>query len=252
MAMKKQVKQGSNGDSFFLIRYLAVLLASLPVLSPTLRSAEPTAQDLLQNVRLNQGSQYRIMNARLRYQNTIIPFRLVLNGNEIRYEFTDPDQVFILRLGEKSSTLFEISKGGTERVNSARSSEHVRGTDITYEDLSLRFLYWTDAKIIGDDPIAAIQYSMIELRPEPGSGSQYGKVIAWVAKKYDGLLGKAKCYSPDGSQVVLVMTVKSSMTLADGSRFLKQMSIERLNNGKSTGKDPTYLEILGEEKAGGS
>lgn len=132
-------------------------------------------------------------------------------------------------------------------MTTSRFAEPVRGTDITCEDLALRFLYWQDAKIVGEDSIGPVKYYKIELHPDTVSGSQYGKVVAWVAKKYDGVLGKAECYAPDGKKAV-VMRVISSRTLGDGTRFLSEMSIERLQNGKSTGRNPTYLEILGEEK----
>ncbi|MEI8341500.1 MAG: outer membrane lipoprotein-sorting protein, partial [Verrucomicrobiota bacterium] len=126
-------------------------------------------------------------------------------------------------------------------------AEPIRGTDVNCEDLALQFLYWQDAKIIGEDDLVYARYYKIELRPDPDSGSQYGSVVAWVAKKFDGVLGKAECYTPDG-KLAVKLTVKSSQSLKDGARFLKLMNIERMHDGKPRDKDPTALEILGEEK----
>ena len=264
MAMKKQVKRAFRIFDFGILNFdfkplpkprwgagfgsLMAGVAMFVMAAAPVRGADPTAQELLESVRLNQGAQHRVLRGELRCEGRTTPFRLVFNGNEIRYEFTGPDQTFVLKLGEKTSRLDEITKDGRERITPARFAKPVRGTDVTCEDLALRFLYWQDAKIIGEDSLGGIRYYMIELHPEPGAGSQYGKVVAWVAKKYDGVLGKAKCYAPDGKQLAAVIRVISSQTLADKSRFLKEMTIERMQGGKSGDKSPTSLEILGEEK----
>jgi len=247
MAMQKQVKAGSGTFSIFDRRFLISGVAFLMFAVSCVRGADPTPQELLQNVRLNQGAQHRVLKGQLRFQDKVTPFRLVLNGNEIRYEFTKPDQTFVLKLGDNTSRLDEITKDGTVQVTRARFAEPVRGTDVTCEDLALRFLYWQDAKFLPEDSIGAVKYYRIELHPDSDSGSQYGKVVAWVAKKFDGVLGKAQCYDSEG-KLTVQMRVISPQKLKDGTHFLKEMSIERMENGKSTGKDPTYLEILGEEK----
>ena len=247
MAMKNQVKPGYGRLGNFRFQILIWMIALLAVAGTPMRAADPTALELLQYVRLGQGAQHRILSGQLRVQDKVTPFQLVLNGNEIRYEFTKPDQTFVLKLEENTSRLDEITKDGTGRVTSARFAEPLRGTDVTCEDLALRFLYWQEAKIIGEDSIGPVKYYKIELHPDPGSGSQYGKVVAWVAKKYDGVLGRAECYSPDG-KLAAVFRVISAQSLKDGTRFLKTMTIERMKDGKSSGKDPTELKILDEAK----
>ena len=245
MATEKQVKRAFL---IFDFRFLIGVALFFGPVAPFVRGADPTALELLQSVRLGRGAQHRVLDGQLRREGNVTPFRLVLNGNEIRYEFTKPDQTFVLKLGDNTSRLDEITKSGTTRITATRFAEPVRGTDVTCEDLALRFLYWQDAKTIGEDSIGPIRYYKIELHPDPGSGSQYGRVVAWVAKKLEGVLGKAECYAPDGKQLAAVMTVKKSRTLADGTRFLELMNLERLQDGNSSGKDPTALEILGEEK----
>lgn len=227
------------------VAYLLIILSSL--FAPLVSGAEPTAQELVQSVRLSQGSQHRVLKGELRCEGKVTPFRLVLNGNEIRYEFTKPDQVFVLKLGDKTSRLDEITKDGTKRVSAARFHESIRGTSVTCEDLALRFLYWQDAKFLGDDPIGPVQYSRIELHPEPGTDSQYAKVVAWVAKKFEGVLGKAECYTADGKKALLIKVV-SSQPLKDGTRFLKEMTIERQHDEGAGDADLTHLSIVGEEE----
>lgn len=175
---------------------------------------------------------------------TVIPFRLVLNGNEIRYEFSKPEQTIALRLGDENSRLEEVTKNGSQRVTAARLDDPVRNTDITYEDLALQFLYWKKAKIVDDDLVAGISCHKLELNPGRGSGSQYGTVWAWITKD-GGALSKAECYGPDG-KLVARFTFVSLQTLHDGTRFLKEMRIARFENGAQRKTSPTRL-IIAEE-----
>jgi len=235
------IRSGSLRNGIACFCSLLFLLVSIG------HGTEPTAQELVQSVRLSQGAQHRVLKGELRCEGKVTPFRLVLNGNEIRYEFISPNQIFVLKLEDKTSHLDEITKDGIKRVTFPRFSERIRGTSVTCEDLALRFLYWPDAKFLSDDPIGGVQYYRIELHPEQGIESQYGKVVAWVAKKFEGVLGKAECYTPDGKLAVR-MKVISSQTLKDGTRFLKQMDLERLHDSGSSDEDRTLLLIVGEEE----
>lgn len=87
--MKKQL---TSRERFPALRFKCLIGALLFLVLNTSpgRTAEPTAQELLQGVRLNQGAQHRVLRGQLRYEGKESPLRLVLNGNEIRYEFTKP------------------------------------------------------------------------------------------------------------------------------------------------------------------
>jgi hypothetical protein len=236
MAMKKQVK-----TRLWIFLRLAAL--ALPL---NLGAGQPDVQEVLRGVRMNQGSQHRVMRAQLRHGARVVPFRLVLNGSAIRYEFSNPEQTLVLRLGDNSSELEEIAGGNEKRVTAARFNAPVRDTDVTYEDLALRFLYWPEARMLAEDNLAEIRCHVVELHPGAGTASQYGKVIAWIGK-LAGVLVQAECYAPDG-RLVARFKFRSFQTLADGARFLKLMRIERMENGKTRDGQPTILEIEGEEK----
>jgi len=218
---------------------LLLLLTAFPV-----RAEEPTAQDILQSVRMTQGSRHRAFTGQLRRGELVVPFQLVLNGNEIRYEFTKPDQTLRLRFGENDARLDEVTRDGAERVNAGKFDAPVRGTGITYEDLSLRFLYWPDAKIVREEDIDITRCYLLELHPGPKSGSQYEKVRAWIGKT-NGVLRQAECYGPN-NRLLARFKLVSPLKLADGSWFLKSMRIERMGKDGVRDGDPTYLEITGE------
>src|ERR1700677_3832085 len=108
--------------------------------------------EILKKARMNEAAQSIALDGQVRHGETQIPFRLTLDGGEIKYEFFNPDQTLVLQLGDKSARLVEVTRSGTERiVTDAQYDRTVRGTDITYEDLAMRFLYWPVAKIVGHD-----------------------------------------------------------------------------------------------------
>ncbi len=208
---------------------------------PSLTRAEtPGAQQILEAVRLNQSGQHRELNGRLRNEDRVIPFRLVLNGGEIRYEFENPEQAIVLRLAEKSSQLLEETKSGTSRVSEARFDAPVRDTDITYEDLALRFLYWPKAKIDGEETVLTRRCWKLHLEPGTRGNSQYSVVILWVEKESGAFL------RADGFDWDLKLTKRfevRSVQKSEGVWILKQMRIQKIDPARKKDTSPTYLEI---------
>lgn len=227
MTMSRQVKAG----------VAALLLAVFYVKA---QAQTPDAQDVLRAVRLNQSGQHRELEGRLRTDDAVTPFRLVLDGSEVRYEFNNPRQAIILKLGDKSSQLLEETGSGTAKVAPAKFDAPVRGTDITYEDLSLRFLYWPKAKIEGEETVLTRRCWKLHLEPGSRSDSQYAVVMLWVEKESGAFL-RADGYNSD---VKLVKRFEvRSVQKADGVWILKQMRIQGMDPGSKKDRSPTYLEI---------
>ena len=221
-------------------RVKSILAAACLALAPAVRADDPpSAQELLKSVRIAQSSQDWKLTGRIRTGSKKIPFRLALEKGAIRYEFTDTGDILTLRLGEKSSTLEETKGGKTGRVAAARFDTPVNDTDISYEDLSLRFLYWRDANVLGTGMISANSCWKVEARPANANDSQYARVVLWIGRD-DGALMKAESYDASGKWVRR-FTVTSVMK-RDGYWLLKQMRIES-SHGRSADPKPTYLEI---------
>jgi outer membrane lipoprotein-sorting protein len=221
----------------------SILILAFAVVLPAF-GQQPTAQEILKEARLSQTEQHRALRGRLRNGPASIPFRLVMEGGEIRYEFSDPAQTLRLRLGEKGSRLEEITRGGAERVTPARFDQKVRNTDISYEDLTLHFLYWPDGEVLGEDTQLTRRCWKLRLRPPTRKDSQYGLIDLWVEQQSGALL-QADAYGWDG-KLAKRFKVISAQKL-EGVWLLKQMRIEAMEAGKSRDRTPTYLEILGME-----
>jgi hypothetical protein len=227
------------------LRVKSILTAIAFALVAVLRADDPPpdARELLKSVRIAQSSQDWILGGRLRTGSRKLPFRLSLEKGAIRYEFTDTGDTITLRLGEKNSTLEETRGGKTGRVTAAKFDTPVRDTHISYEDLALRFLYWTDATVAGSDLVAAHRCWKVEVRPPNGRESQYNRVMLWIGKD-DGALMKAESYDEAGKWARRFTVI--SVMKRDGYWLLRQMRIESAARAGSS--SPTYLEIEDVEK----
>jgi hypothetical protein len=227
------------------LRVKSILVAVAIALVPILRAddAPPDARELLKSVRIAQSAQDWKLSGRLRTGNRKYPFRLTLENGAIRYEFIDTGDTITLRLGEKGSTLEETKGGKTGRITAAKFDAPVRDTHISYEDLALRFLYWTDATVTGSGLIAAHTCWKVEVRPPNRKESQYNRVTLWIGKS-DGALMKAESYDDEGKWARRFTVI--SVMKRDGYWLLRQMRIE--SAARASTSSPTYLEIEDVEK----
>ena len=217
-----------------LITVIAVVTASTARTEPA-----PNARDILESVRMRQAQQQIDLHGQLRQNNVVIPFQLIQNGNVVRYIFTKPDESLQLQLGEKDSRLDEISREGVEKVRPAQFDRKIRGTELTYEDLALKFLYWPNAELLGNENVRTRNCWKVELRP-PSKQSQYSRVLLWVDKG-SGALMRMEGYDSKG-QLAKRFEVVSAQKI-DDRWFLKQMRIETLQPGTNRVVSRMYLEI---------
>jgi hypothetical protein len=221
--------------------HIANLLAALVLFAgPLLAEDAPDPHAILKTVRIAQSQQNRMLNGAIRNAGKSLPFRLVCAGNIIRYEFTNPPQVLQLRLGNNDARLEEITDGKTAKVSPRRFDERVRDTDISYEDLSLCFLYWPNAIVQGEQTMLLQKCWIVRVEPGSRGDTQYGKVDLWISKK-TGALMQAEAFDAAG-KLSRRFKVMSGQSLGEGLWILKEMRIESFG-GRSQDRNPTYLDI---------
>ena len=214
---------------------------TLQLFNPSTPAAEPTpsARDILESVRMRQVLQQVDLHGQLRQESTVVPFQLIQSGSVVRYLFSNPAETLQLQLGETDSRLEEITSEGTEKIRPAQFDQKVRGTDVTYEDIALKFLYWPDAKLLGIETITTGNCWKVELRPG-SSRSQYARVVVWI-QQASGALVKLEGYDSK-NQLIKRFNVVSAQKIQD-RWYLKQMRIETFQPGTNHVLSRTYLEI---------
>ena len=217
---------------------LQLFIASTLSLAP-FAFAEPTpsAKEILDSVRMLESRQQIDLQGQLRENEIVIPFRLTQTGPIIRYAFSNPDQVLQLRLGENNSRLDVVT--GAENFAASQLNQKIRGTGITYEDLALKFLYWPNAKLAGEENVRTRSCWKLQLRA-PSRQSQYSNVVLWIDKT-SGALMRMESYDWNG-QLAKRFEVVSAQKI-DNRWFLKQMRVEELQPGTNKVQSRTYLEI---------
>lgn len=219
------------------LRLVQPLLAL--VLASTVWAADaPDAQAILKTVRAAQSTIDRALTGQLRTGPKKIPFKLTWKDGDVRWEFQDPAQTLVLKLGAKASSLEEITPDGAKKIAANRFDDRVRDSDITYEDLAMRFLYWQDATVEGDQTILLQKCWQLLLRPA-GEPSSYARVRVWISQE-NGALLKAEAFGKD-DKLIRTFRVVSGQKTDDGLWILKSMRIEPAN--ARSGTDRTYLEI---------
>jgi hypothetical protein len=225
-------------DYFFIRHSTLVICVALAALS-VFAEPPPSAKEILDSVRMLESRQQIDLQGQLRQDDVVIPFRLMQNGPLIRYTFTDPDETLELRLGENSSRLELVSDAGTEKVGTSKLQEKIRGTIVTYGDLAFKFLYWSAARVLGEENVRTRKCWKLQLRA-PSRDSSYSNVLLWVDKA-SGALMRMEGYDWD-AKLIKRFEVVSAQKI-ERRWFLKQMRVEQFQPATNHVEGRAYLEI---------
>ena len=124
---------------YFLLPFLCVL-ALIPAAAEV---PELTAQQIQELVRFSHSLQKADLVGQIKADNGAeAKFDLKISGERIRFRFRDPEQTIVLDNVHGGYQLTEsVLESPTKKVPSSRYSQPIRGTDMLYEDLAMRFLY---------------------------------------------------------------------------------------------------------------
>ncbi len=199
----------------------------------------PSAKEILDPVRMLEARQQIDLEGQLREDEKVIPFHLTQTGPLIRYSFANPEEVLQLRLGENGSRLDLVTATGSEKFPAEKLKEKIRGTGISYEELALKFLYWPNARVLGDETVRTRSCWKLQ-SVAPSRDSQYWNVIIWIDKA-SGALMRMEGYDWNGKLAKRFEVISAQKI--DDRWFLKQMRVEELQPGTNKVRARTYLEI---------
>ena len=217
---------------------LLVLLLWLGEFAGAFAEEDPNA--ILDQIRFAQARISKPLTGRLRPEDgASIPLQLQLKGSEIDYQFSNPPETLKLQLTDSGSILSDEEGAGRQTLVGPKLQEPVRGTDITFEDLSLRFIYWKNARLNGEQRVRAITCSIVDVQP-PSRNSEYSTVRLWIAKDRGALI-KAEGFDWQG-KLVKRFEIISGQRVEEKTIF-KQIRIERIDADTGKVVSRTYLEL---------
>jgi hypothetical protein len=219
-----------------------MLLAAWLTASTMPAEETPDAKAILEDLRFAQAKINQELTGRLRTEAGVkVPFRLRLQGQQIAFIFSDPAETLQLQLNDEGSTLVQTTETGERKIGGTKFTQQVRDTDITYEDLSLRFLYWDKARVEGEARVKNFSCWIVLTQPSVRN-TDYGSVRLWISKEGSGLL-RAEAFNWQG-QLVKRFEVISGQKV-ESKWILKQMRIERFDPGSKRAVSRTYMEVDG-------
>lgn len=197
------------------------------------------ASAILREARLSPTASPASLQARIRGDGDPTPLVITLGNHLISYEFSAPEQSILLKLDPDKTSIMEKRNGVTAPLNSLRLHDQVRNTGVTYQDLSMGFLYWPRPILAGEETVKSRSCWKIDLQA-PGSEPLYGVARVWVEKESGGIL-KIEGYDKSG-KLLRRFEIISAQKIG-GLWMLKQMRIESFLPGNPDPISRRYLEV---------
>jgi hypothetical protein len=171
------------------------------------------------------------------------PLDLTLSSTVMRFLFKNtPPEIVHLDLTTNPATLWQVKQGGSSQVPVKNAADSVRGMDFNYEDLSLRFIYWKNVKMLDANAritAARIKCWLIRVTAPDQSGPYY-TVDLWVHQESGGV-AKMEAYNTLSKMVKRFQVNK--MQKVDGVTVLKEMKVESFNPLNGDIKGRTYMTM---------
>lgn len=216
---------------------LPALVAGLLVTGTKAQDAE----QLMERARLAATLQHADLRGKVSGRGGKTDVALFLKGKNIQFQFLEKGKwvPFHLRLGDDQFDLFEFKGGKDVRFPAAKLGQPIAGSDLTYEDLSFRFLYWPNPKLEGAERVSTHNCWKIRVN-NPGGKGNYGVVYVWVHQEF-GAFMKIEGFDRTGKRLKR-FEVREVQKAPGGGHTLKKMDISTMNGDRTTGRSKLEFE----------
>ena len=182
------------------------------------------------------------LSGNLRQGNRKTPVTLYLKGEDIQFQFSEnasPWRIFHMRIGDEAFNLFEIVNGKTQRFPPEKLVAPIAGTDLTYEDLALRFFYWPNPKLEGEEDVGGQSCYKIRIDKPKGVAGRYKVVYVWVHRKFGAFM--KICGHDKNGALVKEFQVEDVMQIAKDTWTLRKMQVA--THDPATGRRVSITDV---------
>lgn len=200
-----------------------------------------TAEEIMTSVRqVTVLQKQQTLNGVIRKKSKKTPLTLFLRGENIQFMIDGGKDGFHLRLKDSSAELWDITNGKAKRFPARKISTPVVNTDLSYEDLALKFLYWKNPRIVGSQLVKGQDCWRIHVANPERSGN-YREVSVWVTKKHRAL-AKVVGYGPRPAAMPLKQFEITDVMKVNGVFTVEKMKVNRYNEKRQV-VGTTHLEF---------
>lgn len=215
------------------------LLASLP-----LRAQQPDPKVILEGARLSASLTKldKGLKGAIRKGGAKTDLMLFLQGKDIQFQFSQnkgPWQIFHMRMGDENFNLYEIKDGKPADFPDQKLVEPIADTDLTYEDLALRFLYWPNPKLEGQEDVAGQPCHKIRVDKPKGAAGRYEVVYVWVHTRF-GAFMRVRGHDKSGG-LIKEFQVEDVMQIAKDTWTLRKMQVS--SHDPATGRRSSITDV---------
>jgi len=231
------------------MKLLHIVLHTLLLASP-LTAQVPDADSILAGARLSATLTHldQGLEGTLNQGSKKIPITLFLKGKDIQFQFTENGKlrIFHMRLDDERFQLFEMMDG--KQVNFPREKliQPIAGTDLTYEDLALRFFYWPKPKLEGSEKVAGYDCFKLRIDKPKDSSGRYESVYVWIHAKY-GAFMRIRGHDQVGG-LIKEFQVEDVMQVSEHVWVLKKMQVA--THDPKTGRRISITDVIFKKGSG--
>ena len=168
------------------------------------------------------------------------PLTLFLRGKDIQFALNGGAERFHLRLNEDSQQLRELIGGASRPFPAGKIAAPIAGTDVSYEDLALKFLYWPNPRIIQEEKIEGQRCWRLHV-VNPEKTGRYREVSVWVTQKQRALM-RVVGYGPRPETAAIKQFEITKVMKVKGVYTVKTMKVSSFSKDRRV-KGITYLEF---------
>lgn len=216
------------------MKKLSLFLAALTISLSSANAQAPDPNRIIEGARLSAALVQLDggLSGSLTHNGRKTPITIFLKGKNIQFQFLENNswRVFHLRLNKDAYDLFEIINGKTIDFPREKLTESIAGTDLTYEDLALRFFYWPNPELEGQENIGTEQTYKLRLNKPAGAAGNYFAVYVWVHTKF-GAFMKIHGHAKNGA-LLKEFQVEDVMKVSDNVWTLRKMQVSSYKNGR--------------------
>ena len=199
----------------------------------------PSTEALLQEARLHPTAHPMTLSAQIRGAEHPLPLTLKIKKKQIEYQLHDPEESLILILGPQTVSLSEKRNGKIQPMDNKKRYQEIRKTGISYDDLSLGFLYWPNPKLLKEVTLRGEKASLIELNAPSHNEGPYGTAQLWIDQR-NGAPLRMEGFNRE-HQLMKRFEIVSAQQI-DGLWMLQEMRIESFDPETKKVTQRRYLE----------